>query len=167
MASRRGWFAAVVGPVSPSLAHQARFGATVLAQLAEWLDSCLAVCTPSTASTGYGGGPGMPCGLWIGTADADYIYYEVATTPFHQAHIAMHEIAHMLLGHRGRAPATQDLSRLLAPDVDLGLIRLILGRNAYGTAEEEDAETLAYLIFQHPSNPVHPAPTARSEEALT
>ena len=26
-------------------------------------------------------GPGCPCGLWIGTADADYIYHEAGTTP--------------------------------------------------------------------------------------
>ncbi|MGH3179351.1 MAG: hypothetical protein ACRDPF_36420 [Streptosporangiaceae bacterium] len=33
-------------------------------------------------------GPGIPCGLRIGTADADYIYHEQGTTPYHQTHIA-------------------------------------------------------------------------------
>ena len=91
-------------------------------------------------------GPGGLCGLWIGTADADYIYHEASTTPFHTTHIAVHEIAHMLLGHQHTA-AWDQLISLLAPDVDRVLIRLILGRSAYSTAEERDAETLASLIL--------------------
>ena len=91
-------------------------------------------------------GPGCPCGLWIGTADADYIYHEAGTTPFHATHIALHEIAHMLLGHRHTA-AWEQLISVLAPDVDQALIQLILGRGAYSTAEERDAETLASLIL--------------------
>jgi hypothetical protein len=30
----------------------------------------------------FSSGPGCPCGLWIGTAEADYIYHEAGTTPF-------------------------------------------------------------------------------------
>ena len=91
-------------------------------------------------------GPEGPCGLWIGTAAADYIYHEAGTTPFHATHIALHEIAHMLLGHQHTA-AWEQLISLLAPDVDQALIQLILGRSAYGTAEERDAETPASLIL--------------------
>jgi hypothetical protein len=93
-------------------------------------------------------GPGCPCGLWIGTADADYIYHEAGTTPFHRTHIALHEIAHMLLGHRHTAACDQIL-RLLAPDVDQALIHLILGRSAYSTAEEREAEILASIILSN------------------
>jgi hypothetical protein len=90
--------------------------------------------------------PGAPCGLWIGTAETDYIYHEARTTPFHSTHIAVHELAHMLLGHQ-HTPAWEQLIGLLAPDVDQALIQLILGRSAYGTAEEREAETLASLIL--------------------
>jgi hypothetical protein len=31
----------------------------------------------------FSSGPGIPCGLWIGTADAHYIYHEQGTTPYH------------------------------------------------------------------------------------
>jgi hypothetical protein len=89
-------------------------------------------------------GPGCPCGLWIGTAEADYIYHEAGTTPFHATHIALHEIAHMLLGHEHSA-AWEQLIKLLAPDVDQALIKLILGRSAYTSTEERDAESLASL----------------------
>ena len=91
-------------------------------------------------------GPGGPCGLWIGTAEADYIYHEAETTAFHSTHIAVHELAHMLLGHQNTA-AWDQLIRLLAPDVHPRLIQLILGRSAYGTAEEREAESFASLIL--------------------
>ena len=95
----------------------------------------------------FSSGQGLPCGLWIATSDADYIFAEQDTTPFHASVIALHEIAHMLLGHRGPG-AWQNLARQVAPDVHPALVRLILGRSAYATAEERDAETLASLILQ-------------------
>jgi hypothetical protein len=52
----------------------------------------------------------------------------------------------MLLGHEHTA-AWDQFVRLLAPDVDETLIRLILGRSAYSTTEERDAETLASLVL--------------------
>jgi hypothetical protein len=91
-------------------------------------------------------GPGMPCGLWLITADADYVYYEASTSPLHAAHIGLHELAHMLLGHGGAA-SWQRSVRLLAPDVDQTLIKRILGRSTYRTAEEREAETLASFIL--------------------
>ena len=94
----------------------------------------------------FSSGPGGLCGLRLGTADADYIYHEAGTTPFHATHITLHEIAHMLLGHQHPA-AWEQFIKLLAPDVDQALIKPILGRSAYASAEERDAETLASLIL--------------------
>ena len=91
-------------------------------------------------------GPGTPCGLWLGTASADHIFHEAGTTPLHRTHIAMHEIAHMLLGHDGKG-GERGLGRLLAPDLDPAQVSLILGRSAYSTAEEQEAETAASLIL--------------------
>jgi hypothetical protein len=93
-------------------------------------------------------GPGVPCGVWLATARADHIFHESSTTAWHVTQIVLHEIAHMLLGHRERAQSSPGLASLLAPDLDQALIRLILGRSAYATAEEQDAETLASLIVQ-------------------
>ena len=44
-------------------------------------------------------GPGVPCGLWIGTAEANHVFHEEGTTPWHKTHIVLHEIAHLLLDH--------------------------------------------------------------------
>jgi hypothetical protein len=98
-------------------------------------------------------GPGVPCGLWIGTAEADHVFHEEGTTPWHKTHIILHEIAHMLLGHDGGTRALHGLARMLAPDVDPSLVRLVLGRSAYTSTEEREAETLASLILGQPAPP--------------
>jgi hypothetical protein len=98
-------------------------------------------------------GPGVPCGLWIGTAEADHVFHEEGTTPWHKTHIVLHEIAHMLLGHDGGTRAWHGLARLLAPDVDPALVRLVLGRSAYTSTEEREAETLASLILGQAAPP--------------
>lgn len=91
-------------------------------------------------------GPGIPCGLWLGTARADHIFHESATSPWHRTHITLHEVAHMLLDHGGGG-SRHGLGRLLAPDVDPALVRLILGRSTYTTAEEQEAEMMASMIL--------------------
>ena len=90
----------------------------------------------------FSSGPGVPCGLWIGTAEADYIYHEQGTTPYHQTHIALHELAHMLLDHRGATQVWEGLVNLLVPDVDPQLVQLVPGRSMYTTEEEQDADHL-------------------------
>ena len=97
-------------------------------------------------------GPGIPCGLWLGTAKADHIFYEQGTSPWHQTHITLHEVAHMLLGHGADNESEGHLARLLAPDVSPSLARLVLGRSAYTSAEERNAETLASLILGQASD---------------
>ncbi len=113
----------------------------------------------------FNSGPGIPCGMWIGTAEADHIFHEKGTTPWHKTHIITHEIAHMLLGHRGGTQASRDLARLLAPDADPALVTLVLGRSAYTTVEEQEAETLASLILEQGSAAPGPAPVVGADTA--
>jgi len=104
-------------------------------------------------------GPGMPCGLWLATAMADHIFREEGTTPWHKTHITLHEVAHMLLGHGGEE-SRRGLAHLLAPDVEPALAELILGRSAYTTAEEQEAETMASLILVRASDSLPQPPPA-------
>jgi hypothetical protein len=106
--------------------------------------------------------PGVPCGLLIATADADYVFHEQGTTPFHATHIKLHELAHILLDHRNGTEVCRKLVNLLVPDVDPELVQLILGRAAYSTAEEREAETVASLILQETGDPP-PAPVTGPE----
>jgi hypothetical protein len=52
----------------------------------------------------------------------------------------------MLRGRSNRSTLIGELE-LPVPDVDQALVRLILGRSAYRTAEEREAETLASPIL--------------------
>jgi hypothetical protein len=92
-------------------------------------------------------GPGIPCGLWLGTDAADHIFAEADTSPWHRMQITVHELAHMLLGHSSTGDDALRLAGLLAPDVSPAVIRMFLGRSVFFTAEEQEAETLASLIL--------------------
>jgi hypothetical protein len=65
--------------------------------------------------------------------------------------IAVHELAHMLLGHSNTGDGALRLAGLLAPDVSPAVTRMFLGRSVFFTAEEQEAETLASLILTRAS----------------
>ncbi|MFH9659053.1 regulator component [Streptomyces sp. NPDC017248] len=87
------------------------------------------------------------CGLWLGTDDADYVFYEPRTAPLHQEHIILHEIGHVLCDHHrsvtddGGPPA----GPLLGPPQPQ-LVRRLMARTSYTTTEEQEAEMIASLI---------------------
>jgi len=91
--------------------------------------------------------PGRTCGRWIATAEADYVCYETGTTPFHATAIALHEIAHLLLGHQGLT-TWQEVAQWLTPDPDPAPARIVIGRCDYTRPEERDAEMLATLMLE-------------------
>ncbi len=88
--------------------------------------------------------PGNPSGLWARTAAADYIYYEQQTSPFHQAHIAAHLVAYVVLGPEKGA----SIDRRLVPDVSTELVQMILGDTAGTPVTELEAETFAFLLLE-------------------
>lgn len=108
-------------------------------------------------------GPGIPCGLWLSTPQADHIFHEADTTPWHRTHIALHELAHILLGHGSPTGGVVTLADALAPDVPPALAQFILlGRTIYATKEERDAERLASLVLGQASAPAPARPRAAS-----
>ena len=94
-----------------------------------------------------------PFGLWVASARGDYVFFAQETTPAHQRHIVLHELCHMLCGHRSAPVAESELVRLLLPDLPPGLIQTVLGRSAYTAAEEQEAELLASLILERTARP--------------
>lgn len=91
-------------------------------------------------------GTDAPCGVWIATEKADHIFHEAATSPLHQDHIILHEIAHMLLGHASIIDEVRPGSGGLFPDIDPATVISVLNRASYATRDERDAERLAGLI---------------------
>ena len=100
---------------------------------------------------------GHACGLWIETADHDVILLDRATTPQHQDHILGHEIGHIVFDHyknrnngiggTGDAGDFRPDVAALLPNLSPELIRRILGRTTYSTAEEREAEVFASVLI--------------------
>lgn len=103
---------------------------------------------------------GAPCGLWIGTEQADHVFFDPGTSPLHAEHIVLHEVAHILMGHALRGPAPDrsvpsgdQLAQLLFPDLDPATVTRVLGRVSYTTAQEREAEMMASLIRGRSARP--------------
>jgi hypothetical protein len=91
--------------------------------------------------------PQGPSGLWMSVAGQDFILYDSDTTPLHQEHIIMHELAHVLSDHAATTSSADPAGQLL-PHLDPSLIHRVLQRTAYSADEERMAETLASMILE-------------------
>jgi hypothetical protein len=91
--------------------------------------------------------PNGPYGVWVPTSTTDYIF--TIDTPFgmHRDHIVLHEVGHMVFGHDGSHSSDQ-LTRLLLPGLSSELVRNVLGRAGYDTAEEREAEYFATALLE-------------------
>ncbi|GAB2879657.1 hypothetical protein [Streptomyces mayteni] len=96
------------------------------------------------------GGSGI-CGVWIALGGADHVYYAPVASPVHQAHIVLHELAHMLLDHRQDGAPDRESLRRLFPDLDPAMAARLLARDRTRTTtgQEQEAELLASLMWQH------------------
>lgn len=89
------------------------------------------------------------CGLLVQLADEDRIILGAGTPPWHQDAVIAHEVAHLLLGHRGdlgEAAADNGLAKFF-PDLDLTEVHRLLRREDHSSLEEYEAEYLATLIL--------------------
>ncbi|RZQ60607.1 CUE domain-containing protein [Amycolatopsis suaedae] len=102
-----------------------------------------------------------PFGVWIADEDADYVIYQEKTTKSHQGHIILHELGHMIAGHRPGADDELLMAELLAPaepepaelserfpDLDPEAVRRALRRSSYDNDQEREAETVATIILE-------------------
>ncbi|MEU3026942.1 regulator component [Streptomyces incarnatus] len=87
------------------------------------------------------------CGLWLGTDDADYVFYEARTAPLHREHIILHEIGHVLCDHhRGTTAHGDELAGQLLSGLQPHLVKRLMARTSYTTTEEQEAEMIASLM---------------------
>ncbi|MFF4104726.1 toxin [Streptomyces sp. NPDC001903] len=92
----------------------------------------------------------QPCGMWVAARDEDLIFYDANTTGAHQEHIVLHELGHIICGHRGPGVLDEASSRILFPNLDPALVRDMLLRATYDDVQEQEAEVIAYLLSQRP-----------------
>lgn len=94
-------------------------------------------------------GNGSPCGLWVATAEVDWVFHQVATSPLHQEHIILHELAHMIFDHEIVRARPETLRTRLLPNLDPRVVAAVLARGQYSDEQEQEAEMLAGLIGTH------------------
>ncbi|MCX5535157.1 hypothetical protein OG785_31970 [Streptomyces sp. NBC_00006] len=85
-----------------------------------------------------------PLGAWLEMAVADVIVFQQETTSYHQDHIVLHELGHILADHPG-PPGTVVWESLL-PGLKADAIRRALHRCSYDTKEEREAELVATIV---------------------
>lgn len=89
-----------------------------------------------------------PFGVWIATETADYILYQERTTRSHQNHIILHELGHLLAGHRSDTGHDDPMLTELYPDIEPDAVRRALRRTSYDDSQELEAETVATIILE-------------------
>lgn len=91
--------------------------------------------------------PSTLFGAWMADDSQDYVFYEKNTLPIHQAHIQLHEMAHMLCDHPTTEVSPQELGVLLGyTSMDPAAYESLLLRSTHSDEAELEAETLAALI---------------------
>ena len=89
-----------------------------------------------------------PFGLWIATAEADYIFFERDTSRWHQEHIILHEVCHLLWDHDRSHVSDDEVIQMLLPSLAPQMVQRVLRRSAYSREDEREAELLATLILE-------------------
>jgi hypothetical protein len=89
---------------------------------------------------------GASAGAWRAYPDHDVIAYSENTSPVHQDAIILHEIGHMIAGHRGRCVLSIEQAQLQAPDLAPAAFVHMLERTD-ATAAEQEAELTARMVI--------------------
>ncbi|MCQ4079656.1 hypothetical protein NGB36_03335 [Streptomyces sp. RB6PN25] len=110
---------------------------------------------------------GVVSGMTATTDDGFWVFYELKTSPWHQAHIVLHELSHLLLGHDQDPAVTEDALRMWTPSVDvatamrrMGLTMGLARHHCYDNPAERETEVLGTLLMEYvvPSAPDHGLP---------
>jgi hypothetical protein len=110
---------------------------------------------------------GHLCGMLVSTDDADYICSAAGLPPLLEQHTAIHEVGHLLFDHGSLAASSADdhsnvaateaeALGILMPNLSPALIRRILGRGAYASVQEREAELFASLLLTRVTSQHYP-----------
>ncbi|MFI9029838.1 hypothetical protein [Streptomyces sp. NPDC053560] len=99
---------------------------------------------------------GVVSGMTAGTDDGWWVFYERQTSPWHQTHIVLHELSHLLLGHEQDPTVTENALKVWTPTMDvataarrMGLTARFARHHCYDDATERETEVLGTLLMAH------------------
>lgn len=109
------------------------------------------------------------CGLLIQFADEDRIILGAGMPTWHQDAVTAHELAHLLLGHRGDLAAADAGHGLAAyfPDLNLTEVHRLLSREDHSSLEEYEAEFLATLVLSRMTTGIEVEAEIRRAQAVS
>lgn len=93
--------------------------------------------------------PATLFGAWVKGIDKDYVFFEQNTISIHQAHIQLHEMAHMICQHPTvelESDQVHAILRHVGPADFSDCIESLLLRSVHSDEVEEEAEMLTSLI---------------------
>ncbi|MEU4745704.1 hypothetical protein AB0G02_35290 [Actinosynnema sp. NPDC023658] len=86
-------------------------------------------------------------GLWAVTEDEVHvIIVTTARSWVHRLLILLHEIAHMLCGHRPPRLDAEEGRRMLYPDLSPSMLRILAGRTDLSRRDEREADRVAGVL---------------------
>lgn len=92
---------------------------------------------------------GQQTGFCIAGESGDTIYFDREASPPYQAHIILHELAHLLRKHVATSPEVAELvQQEWFPLLDPQRLRHLVARSRYDFAHEREAELFASLLEQ-------------------
>jgi|SRR5690606_13227247 len=87
------------------------------------------------------------CGIHFSTELADHVYYTETLSPLHAAHNAVHELAHLIMGHQSTAPLARPSLGGWAAAADSVQEWLAGLRSSYREMDEIEAEAMAAVVL--------------------
>lgn len=88
-------------------------------------------------------GPDAPSGLWVKTAESDYVLYDANASAQQRDAIICHELAHMLLQHDPGENGAELGQLVDTPLISADVAARFLPRHGYADDAEADAENVA------------------------
>lgn len=83
-------------------------------------------------------------GACMSSGNTDVIFYEARTSRVHQDHIILHELVHLVAGHKG---VSGDDAAMLVPSAEASGPDRCLRRHGSGDAQEVEAEAVAAMAL--------------------
>ncbi|GIJ21975.1 ImmA/IrrE family metallo-endopeptidase [Micromonospora lutea] len=90
--------------------------------------------------------PAGPCGLWLATAETDYVLYNRDSSPVLQVQTTLHELMHIALKHTGAAVDDDATPHIECGDADRAVTMLARSSASFDQQQEMDAELLATYL---------------------
>lgn len=89
-------------------------------------------------------------GMWVATAEGDFVVFASAASASEQTAIICHELSHILLEHEpvDEAARVSGMAALVAPDIAPEVARRILSRHSYAENAEAEAEAFGTLLMR-------------------